>query len=452
MAPYNTYFGSPYERYQNWLSQQRLGTGITPSVSLAPELEVYYNEEARRYAQGEERRRYDEQLAQQERDRQSAEKSATGQTLGQLGTTAATLYALSDSSALSKAGKAGYGYIKDAVGNLYDKVTGQLVSQSPTTASVGTSYAPLAATAANYDTLAAAANLASTTGQMTPIAGTNLGLTSSGGVVNLGYTAPTTTTATTSSLSPTIGMVSKVVPIIAAGQLARSQWGGEGIAPEEKTFSQRFFSDPLHGPLAYGMTQALGEGNYFTGLATGLEKSVDQGLGTPISDIFHGQVSSGIKGFAKGLVESPKTLVKSITGTWICTEIKNNVGITEVEEKRLKIFRKYAIDNHSGYMIFYLNHGKELVDEIKAKTENYNEFLSSLKESFFNPIMEKLKDEKLEEAYTEYKDKCIKMFNEYLPELEVVEEPYVFLDKLETNKSIVTENVTDSLAKGQNNG
>lgn len=105
--------------------------------------------------------------------------------------------------------------------------------------------------------------------------------------------------------------------------------------------------------------------------------------------------------------------VTSLLGTWVCTKIKDTVGVTEYEWETIRQFRLYAKENYSDWLEWYVDIGPRLLEAIDGDEEFYLE----LKHSFLLPIIGLTAGGYLEAAALAYKSTVIQLVNEYKPEL-----------------------------------
>jgi hypothetical protein len=97
--------------------------------------------------------------------------------------------------------------------------------------------------------------------------------------------------------------------------------------------------------------------------------------------------------------------------TWICTEIDKHIPLKPDELDALKQLRKYARENHKGWLDAYLNEGQGLVKEMNKK--HGAEFYAELKKTLVDSIAEKIADGDKEGAFNIYLDKTVSLMSEY---------------------------------------
>jgi hypothetical protein len=103
-------------------------------------------------------------------------------------------------------------------------------------------------------------------------------------------------------------------------------------------------------------------------------------------------------------------------GTWLCTEIARFIGLTDEDNADLSKLRRYSIRNHMKWIRAYLTDGHAIVEGINAKEEPKS-FYAKLKKEMITPIIELIKDGKLEEAFKKYKEDTVNLAEIYSPEL-----------------------------------
>lgn len=106
-------------------------------------------------------------------------------------------------------------------------------------------------------------------------------------------------------------------------------------------------------------------------------------------------------------------IAAGIKNTWICTKIKDTIGMTEYEWETIGQFRKYAMENHSDWLGVYVNIGPDLLEAIDGD-EN---FYSALKETFLIPVIKLTEGGFMEAAYLTYKSVVMELIDIYKPEL-----------------------------------
>lgn len=130
-----------------------------------------------------------------------------------------------------------------------------------------------------------------------------------------------------------------------------------------------------------------------------------------------GPVGAGIGAIIGGIAGAVSS------STWLCTATKNTVGLDEREMLDVIRLRRYALENHKGMMLFYLNEGSKLVNAIMDRNgiEGSKEFYRKLKDIMITPCLKFVKERNMEEAYQLYYDITEELFKEYLPDIEIKE-------------------------------
>lgn len=113
--------------------------------------------------------------------------------------------------------------------------------------------------------------------------------------------------------------------------------------------------------------------------------------------------------------------VKGVTGTWLCTEVGRNVGLTDEDNSLLSILRRYSIKYHNGWMRAYWNEGPKLVEAIKDQEQEVTPFYKELKIKMVIPVLNLVRAGELEEAFNLYKDATVGLFQKYSPKVEIKE-------------------------------
>ncbi len=100
-------------------------------------------------------------------------------------------------------------------------------------------------------------------------------------------------------------------------------------------------------------------------------------------------------------------------GTWLCTEVHKQVGLTEEQKKTLDEFRAYAKEHHPGWLEFYVRIGPEIVKAIN-ELEGLG-FYDDLKENMIEPVITFFGNDRKEDAFIAYKLYVIALIEEYTP-------------------------------------
>lgn len=106
-------------------------------------------------------------------------------------------------------------------------------------------------------------------------------------------------------------------------------------------------------------------------------------------------------------------------GTWLCTATKESTGLDTAHDGALSVLREYAETAHRKQFIFYIRQGQRLVGKIKDSEVDLKEYYSAFKEEVVKPVTKLISVKKLEAAFKLYAAKTTKLFNQYMPELEV---------------------------------
>jgi len=243
--------------------------------------------------------------------------------------------------------------------------------------------------------------------------------------------------AASNTLTGTIGKVAPVAAYIAAAELARGQWGGQGIDYGSKTKQQRTVDSPgtagvmasvLPGSLVAPDDTVLGNANKnMSALERTAMAPIDYLFGD--SNAFNGETLrtagnalyapiSGDSGAASvaNAVLNPISLITGGRGTWICTEVNTSVGLTKEDRSLLKKLRRYTVKNHKKFMVAYWDKGKNLIEVINS-TEDKVPFYGKLKSEMIKPILKLTKENKMEEAFEKYRDDTFDLMEKYTPEI-----------------------------------
>jgi len=138
------------------------------------------------------------------------------------------------------------------------------------------------------------------------------------------------------------------------------------------------------------------------------------GIGKEGADFF---IDSSIKG-GKEIASFGKSVFDKTTdvfGTWICSETRKVIGMTDDEWKIIADFRHYARDVHSDWLEWYIDIGTELVKTIDGDEG----FYTVLKERMLDPVMLLTEYGYPERAYDIYKQEVINLVKTFKPELGV---------------------------------
>ncbi len=100
-------------------------------------------------------------------------------------------------------------------------------------------------------------------------------------------------------------------------------------------------------------------------------------------------------------------------GTWLCTEVHKQVGLTEEQKKTLDEFRAYAKEHHPGWLEFYVRIGPEIVKAIN-ELEGLG-FYDDLKENMIEPVITFFDNDRKEDAFIAYKLYVVALIEEYTP-------------------------------------
>jgi hypothetical protein len=109
--------------------------------------------------------------------------------------------------------------------------------------------------------------------------------------------------------------------------------------------------------------------------------------------------------------------------TWVCTAVQNSVGLDDEDKKALFNLRKYCLRNHAGWLHWYLDEGKKIVDGIeRAYTpEELETIYDTLKRVFVLPVTSLVKSGDMEDAYNYYLTFATELCKFYAPEVEIRE-------------------------------
>jgi len=133
--------------------------------------------------------------------------------------------------------------------------------------------------------------------------------------------------------------------------------------------------------------------------------SIVPGIGTAV-----GAVIGGIVGAISG-------------GTWICTAVANAIGIDKEDQTALFELRKFSLRNHAGWLHWYLDEGKKIVEGMEKVTppEHWQKMYEALKRDFVLPVTALVKKGEMEEAYTYYLNFSRVLCALYAPDVEIKE-------------------------------
>lgn len=106
--------------------------------------------------------------------------------------------------------------------------------------------------------------------------------------------------------------------------------------------------------------------------------------------------------------------------SWLCTETKETIGLTDEEMSAVKELRKYARKEHGKEFLFYIRNGEDLTKAIRAKEQDIGEYYRVFKASVMNPVIRHIRLGDNELAYNHYAEKIKALFHRYMPELEGV--------------------------------
>jgi len=146
-----------------------------------------------------------------------------------------------------------------------------------------------------------------------------------------------------------------------------------------------------------------------------------------------GDIGGSLDSFYKAALDLPRDAwnasVGAITGglldTWLCTEVSRYIGMTVDDNADLQKLRRYCVKNHREWIREYLQKGKELVEKINATlptTEERVTFYAALKEEMVLPVLKRIRDEDMEDAFDRYVDITKKLFDRYAPGLVTIPE------------------------------
>jgi len=119
-----------------------------------------------------------------------------------------------------------------------------------------------------------------------------------------------------------------------------------------------------------------------------------------------GAVIGGVIGFGVDAISDE---------TWLCTETKKLVGLSNDEQRIIGEFREFVLDEYPGWLRSYIQIGNELVQAIDGDAE----FYSNLKKELIDPVISLTDKKHYHSAYKIYKDKVLELVREYAPELEL---------------------------------
>lgn len=100
-------------------------------------------------------------------------------------------------------------------------------------------------------------------------------------------------------------------------------------------------------------------------------------------------------------------------GTWICTKIKEIVGMTREEWRAITTLKRYSLTNHKDWFDKYLDIGPEL----SGAMGDSKEFYSDLKKAFVDSVIGLVDGGFLEAAYQAYKAAVFELVDRHKPEL-----------------------------------
>jgi hypothetical protein len=237
-------------------------------------------------------------------------------------------------------------------------------------------------------------------------------------------TAASTTTANTGG-GPTLAGAGNVLAIIAAVDAMR-QWQGQLDRPyEDRGAFAKFFSAPVTGGPA-GLMEAAGvnSSNFFAKPMNRLAEAEEALVGKPLDQAFSGDIGGSVHSFVDAALDTPRAawdVASDTVGTWLCTEVGRNVGLTDEDNSDLIKLRRHAFRNHKGWFRFYWTKGPQLVAQI-AKKEPVSDFYRDLNEKMVKPCLDLIKSNDAEKAYELYKEITTDLFRRYTPEIAVQEE------------------------------
>jgi hypothetical protein len=203
----------------------------------------------------------------------------------------------------------------------------------------------------------------------------------------------------TSSTSGVSGIAAPAA-YIAAAEGARGMFGGQGKGFDEKTIGERSQDNPGTA----GVVGQLLPGMLFSG-----------------SDTAGGKIYKNMSRLERQVMRPIDFLFGNKSkddDTWLCTEISKYVGLTKDDHKALRKLRRYAITNYRSTAKKYFDTGNILVAAINEKEDGHS-FYGQLKRDMVQPIIQLVKDDKLEEAYQKYLKDTLALVDEYSPELGV---------------------------------
>jgi hypothetical protein len=148
-------------------------------------------------------------------------------------------------------------------------------------------------------------------------------------------------------------------------------------------------------------------------IVPGVGTAIGAGIGATVG-LIDWSVNEGGQMFREGY----NSTIGKITGsTWLCTEVSNRIGLSEDDHVSLKKLRRYTLKNHREWLRQYIVKGKKLVREINKQEEELLTFYATLKESMVLPIIDLIRNDKLEEAFEMYRDETNKLIRQYAPQL-----------------------------------
>lgn len=240
--------------------------------------------------------------------------------------------------------------------------------------------------------------------------------------------AATEAAPATGTAGPTFGGAATAVGYVALANMVRNQWGQLDKAYGERSPWAKFTSAPVTGgPAALMEAVGMGESNYFAKGANRLARGEEELVGEPLDKMFQGDIMGGLESFGKGIMNTPRNAwnasIGAATGglldTWLCTQVNRFVGLTDDQNQMLQDLRRFSIKNHRPWIRFYLDHGKNLIEEIREVIPSKmkrREFYSALKANMVLPVLNLVANHRMEEAFILYKEYTTDLFKKFAPD------------------------------------
>ncbi len=136
-------------------------------------------------------------------------------------------------------------------------------------------------------------------------------------------------------------------------------------------------------------------------------------------------IGSAVPGVGTAIGAGVGAVVGTVVGiaknTWICTATNKHVGTSKEQKASLKKLRRYAKENHPGWLEFYNLNGPALIKAIENEESDLLLFYGNVKRSLVIPCVRHIDKGDLGLAFILYRDKTAALFNKYMPDVEIKE-------------------------------